>query len=477
MNRKGYLGIVSGIYAIFYSFCLYKNLGGATFPFFVIGTLFYFWLCTKEFKVTWKKDSIFIMAVAVLIGISQVLTANKVIQTLNVIVVFTLLVYVILHQFAFDENWSLFQTIKNILRTFFGSFLHIFAPFKDYATYRKNQEIYANENADKPKFPWLTVLFTVLCCIPALAIVIALLSSADAVFSHLWDFIFIDWFLKFNFWGYLLLAVIVFFFIYGQISHLLTFPYSGDAETAQKNNPIIAVTAGTLFDTIYVIFSVIQIFYLFIGKFELPEGYSYARYAREGYFQLLFVCVLNLAMVLVGIYLFEETKAVKIILSVLSGCTYIMIASSAFRMILYIRYYYFSFERIFVLWSLVLLTLLLTGLFIQIWKKDFKLFKYSIIVCSICYIVLAFGRPDYCIAKWNLANADQVKSEFFLDDEYEDYYYLIRDLSEDAAPILLKNEHICTKYDGYKIGLQEQKITVRNFNISKYTAKVLANKN
>jgi len=158
MNRKGYLGIVSGIYAIFYSFCLYKNLGGATFPFFVIGTLFYFWLCTKEFKVTWKKDSIFIMAVAVLIGISQVLTANKVIQTLNVIVVFTLLVYVILHQFAFDENWNLFQTIKNILRTFFGSFLHIFAPFKDYATYRKNQEIYANENADKPKFPWLTVL-------------------------------------------------------------------------------------------------------------------------------------------------------------------------------------------------------------------------------------------------------------------------------------------------------------------------------
>lgn len=477
MSRKGYLGLISGIYAIFYSFCLYKNLGGATFPFFVIGTLFYFWLCTKEFKVTWKKDSVFIMAVTILIGISQVLTANPVIQTLNTIIVFVLLVYIALHQFAYDENWNLFQTLKNIFATFFSGITHIFSPIRDYLTYRRNREIETDDSDEgKTKFPWHVVLITIVCCIPVLAIIIALLSSADAVFSNMLEKAFTDWLPDINLGGYIFLAVIVFFFIYGQMTHLLSFPYSGEASKMKKWSAIVAITAGTMFDVIYVIFSVIQILYLFIGKFTLPEGYSYAQYAREGYFQLMFVCVLNLIFVFAGIYMFEETKILKIILSILSGCTYIMIVSSAFRMILYIRYYYFSFERIFVLWSLVMLSLLLTGLVIQIWKNNFKLFKYSVIICSVCYLVLAFGRPDYLIAKWNLANEGQSRSEFFLNAPYSDYYYLINDLSEDAAPLLIDNEVISKKYKNYAISLSEQKITVREFNVSKYRAKKLADK-
>ena len=30
------------------------------------------------------------------------------------------------------------------------------------------------------------------------------------------------------------------------------------------------------------------------------QGYTYARYAREGFFQLLFVCILNVIIVLLG---------------------------------------------------------------------------------------------------------------------------------------------------------------------------------
>ena len=46
------------------------------------------------------------------------------------------------------------------------------------------------------------------------------------------------------------------------------------------------------------LFSGIQIFGLFLGKMQLPEGYTYAQYAREGFFQLLAVSILNLILVL-----------------------------------------------------------------------------------------------------------------------------------------------------------------------------------
>ena len=39
-----FFGWASAVYALFYTFCLYKNASGITYPFFVAGTLIYFGL-------------------------------------------------------------------------------------------------------------------------------------------------------------------------------------------------------------------------------------------------------------------------------------------------------------------------------------------------------------------------------------------------------------------------------------------------
>ena len=39
-----------------------------------------------------------------------------------------------------------------------------------------------------------------------------------------------------------------------------------------------------------------------LPHFQLPEGYTNAEYAREGFFQLLAVSILNLIIVLIGLY-------------------------------------------------------------------------------------------------------------------------------------------------------------------------------
>ena len=85
---------------------------------------------------------------------------------------------------------------------------------------------------------------------------------------------------------------------------------------------------------------------------QLPAGVTYAEYARRGFFQLLFVCVLNLAAVLFIQSYFKENRVLKALLLAISGCTLIMTASSACRMLLYIRAYQLTFLRVSVLVAL-----------------------------------------------------------------------------------------------------------------------------
>ena len=56
--RKNYafFGGISALYALFYTFCLYRNASGITWPFFAAGTLVYFGLCMKRFRVPWNES-------------------------------------------------------------------------------------------------------------------------------------------------------------------------------------------------------------------------------------------------------------------------------------------------------------------------------------------------------------------------------------------------------------------------------------
>ena len=215
-------------------------------------------------------------------------------------------------------------------------------------------------------------------------------------------------------------------------------------------------------------FAGIQIFGLFLGKLQLPKGYTYAQYAREGFFQLLAVSIINLILVLACMNLFRESKVLKVILTVMSLCTYIMIASSAVRMIMYINTYDLTFLRILVLWTLGLLALLFLGIMINIFKERFPLYRYSIVIVTVLYLVLSFSHPDYIIASVN-TNKSNV-----------DYYYL-NTLSADAAPVLIPYIYENDLEDIDDIYLKEidddgESLGVRTFNVARYTAKSIKSK-
>jgi len=148
----------------------------------------------------------------------------------------------------------------------------------------------------------------------------------------------------------------------------------------------------------------------------------------------------------------------------MSMCTFIMIASSAMRMVLYIRTYHLTFLRILVLWSLLVLSALFAGVIANLYQKKFSLFRYSMVVVTVCYLGLSFAHPDYWIAKYNVA---QEGRWIPVDKHY------LRELSADAAPVLVpyfrpeKAEH---QWD------TEDAASIRTFNVSRFVAKQMIEK-
>ncbi len=175
-----------------------------------------------------------------------------------------------------------------------------------------------------------------------------------------------------------------------------------------------------------------QVVYLTFGNYlTLPSGYTYAEYAHEGFYELLTVCVLNLIIVLVASYFFGESTPLKVILTIICVCTYIMLISSAYRMYLYVREYDLTRLRVYVLYGLLVLAILLVGVIIYIYRESFPLFRYGIAILTGAVIILVYSHPTALIARYNIYQMTDRHSTI-------DIRHLTR-LGTDAIPAIMEN--------------------------------------
>ena len=459
-------GLASSIYALFFACCLYKNTAGITFPFFVAGTVYYFGTCMKQLGIQRKKGGLFYMLSLSLLGISVFLTADENINRITILGIVLLLVSFMLHYVYEDREWNFLKHTGAIFQSIFTSVFSIADPFIDFKVYLDKKD---KGKRGLTKYVILGFAFAV----PFVLFIIVLLASADAVFA---DFIF-KFFIRINLVqiiGFIFTMIAAFFMSYCFLSTLLRKEIPEESDKKAKSEPLPVIIVTAFVSAVYLFFCGIQILYLFVGKFSLPEGYTYAQYARQGFFQLLFVCILNLVMVLVCLSYFRENRILKGILVVISVCTYIMIVSSALRMSLYIDSYGLTLLRMLVLWALAVIALLMAGVIVSIFKGGFPLFRYAMVIVTVFYIGLAYSHPDYWIAKYNVENF-----LFEAENGTEDFDYRhLSELSADAALILTdpayfetlsEKEQMSSYYN--KIQRQADMMGIRKFNVSKYIAQ------
>lgn len=453
-------GLGCMIYGVIFAICLYKGLYGISIPVLAAVSMGMLVWGFRYLNIGIKKKDWFYFIAWELLAISNCLTGSTALIVFNTCGMALLFLSFILTHFCSTATWGFAKYLGELFLMIFAPIAYIGYPFKAIKAYFSEKEKGKNGVA---KYIWLGILIA----IPFLFIIIGLLSSADVVFRSLFT----------DFFAHIQLPerpfYLFFLLVLGMVGSYSLLAYMGDGQIKEttkerkKWEPVIGITFLSLITTVYIIFSVIQISYLFLGSFELPAGYSYARYAREGFFQLLFVCILNLIIILVCVSHFAEKMALKIIMTVFSICTYIMLISSALRMVMYINQYQLTFLRVLVLWALTVIAILLAACIATIYKKDFPLFQYTLIVVTCCYILFSFAKPDYFIAKYNLSTG-----------EVQDWHYLVT-LSSDVVPALeeagILDEMMSGKevYDMGKLNLyqyQAEDMGILDFNISYYRA-------
>ena len=494
--RFGRLSLGCFIYAIIYTFCMYRNKEGITFPFFIGVTLYFFYYFTKKYGVTAAKSNRFLVISIVILGILTCTTASGVIIFLNKTLILFLLCILLLKTYFDVSKWNIANYLCSTLHVAGGSFVRMFAPLADGFSFLR----FRYKNSEKKGLSEQTrnrifaIAAGLVVAIPMVFIILLLLCRADVYFSGLFDTMF-NFVFDYEFELAKIIrevvkigvTIVIFFaFSYGVVTYING--KNGIWELVHQKrtqwDAFTAITFCSLIGIIYVVFAWVQITGLFMRKLTLPYGYSYAEYAREGFFQLVFVCLFNVVLVLVCMHCFRQHKVLQVLLTIISVCTYVMLVSSAYRMLMYIDVYKLTFLRFFVLWGIFVIGMVMMGVIAAIFKQEFPVFSYILVTVTTLYIAFVVIHPDYVVARYNIAQKEVGKEI--------DEWYLREDLSLDAAGLVIKmyekelqDEELLAEYVAGETYIPEtildyynrvmgrtDDMNLRTFNISKGLARM-----
>lgn len=257
----------------------------------------------------------------------------------------------------------------------------------------------------------LYVLIGILCSLPLSVLVLYLLMWSDAMFADRMEALF-DMIPSFEFryvWE-LLLAVPVWMYLFGGLAATQikqTKPLF-DMKKGRVMPAILGYTTVTPICIFYVMYIAVQFNY-FTAAFggTLPEEYSYATYARKGFFELCAVAVINLCVIAV-MNLFLKRKedgtpsvAMKVYCTLLSGFTVLLIGSALSKMVLYIKEMGMTPLRIYTSWFMVVLVAFFVLIIVAQFTK-LRFCKAAFVSFTLLFTVLCFSNVDGLIARYNV---------------------------------------------------------------------------
>ena len=187
---------------------------------------------------------------------------------------------------------------------------------------------------------------------------------------------------------------------------------SGATETTLKKMRLLSALTLSIASLpilfLYVVFFISQWQY-YISGFTgvLPEGFSYAKYAREGFFQLMAVSFINLVILLV-IYLFmkRDTVLPKILLKILtivySVFTLILISTALAKMLMYIDCYGLTQKRVYTTCAMIILAAFFLLMIIRQFMKKLPVVAITLVLSFIMFIGLTLFNIDSTIASYNV---------------------------------------------------------------------------
>ncbi|MDR2162568.1 MAG: DUF4173 domain-containing protein [Clostridiales Family XIII bacterium] len=270
----------------------------------------------------------------------------------------------------------------------------------------------------------------IVCSVPVVTTVISLLISADKGFADLMGHVFkvINPEMFGRYLIELLIGAPIACYIYGsafgnghgRCAGCLTRAGADESLSQARRIPLAAVRPGlVILAAVYILFFIAMGTYLFSAfSGDLPAGYTYAEYARRGFFELCGVSAINLA-VIIFVYLFakrnagEDTKeardkdmprlpkSLRLFTASISCMTMLLLLTAASKMLLYVNTFGLTRMRVYTLWFMLLMLCVFT--IVLLWHiRPFNAGRPIAIAFAVLVLCLFFANTDGLIAKYNV---------------------------------------------------------------------------
>lgn len=333
-----------------------------------------------------------------------------------------------------DQKLSIYAIGDGISQIFtvpFTNFFNCFAALQNGITKNKHGKSF------------IAALIGLIICLPIFALVMSLLSTADAAFEAVLTKL--NALISDNFAIYLVqfllgipVACYLFGLVYGDIkgrgTEIMTKESLNQAAKSFQAVPRAAIySAMTVLNLIYIIFFLAQGAYLFSAFSDiLPQTMTYAEYARRGFFELCTVSGINLfVLMLTHLLIKREEKplrGLKVQTVFVSIFTILLISTAMSKMSLYIKYYGLTQLRVYASWFMILMLVIFAIVLVR-QVKVFNASRAVIISFVLCFLILCYGNVDGQITKYNIERYENGTLKMM--DER-----MISSLSDGAIPYL-----------------------------------------
>lgn len=252
------------------------------------------------------------------------------------------------------------------------------------------------------------VLLGAAIAVPVLAILIPLLMSADAAFQGVLE-------LLPEFQLDELLVTLIFG---GGLACLSYTRCVALRHTHKRENLHVSIrkgintlTVNTVLGAVCVVYGVYLVSQLayFVGGFAgiLPGEFTVAEYARRGFFEMAWICLINLSIMILAVSLTEKRGnraplSVRLLCLFIGVVTLFLVAAASAKMVLYISS--FGMTRLRVLTMVIMVFLGLTTAVIGIWLFAQKLPYMKVVLLSAMILGAAvlWTDVDSVVARYNV---------------------------------------------------------------------------
>lgn len=469
--------IIGGlILSIIHSIFFWGQTEGISVPIFALLFLIYFVWCVKQKKIEVNSGAYILTIPILLLSVTYFIYNNATFRFLNFWVIIGLVVIMSILLRTKKTNHFLVKILRNL-----------FKPLEYLGEVFKNIGNICRKEEKRPKVKKTKILKAVLISLPIAIIVILLLMSADEMFAELFHQIMggiLDLLNIRSISELVVRGALAFILFLCFTSFILNIVSSKTEQIVEKENQkpssihIEETTIQvllTILNGIYLLFSLMQIANICMNLGVQENLDNYATSARQGFFQLMIVTLINLVTIYFSCKNTKSTnskytKAMSQIM-LLFNIFFIMIA--AYKMFLYEQEFGYTYSRLFVYFILATEFLFIVPCSFYIYNKKVPIFKIGLGIVTTMYVILNFANIDAIIAKRNI--------DRYMETGKIDFEYLADNIGTDAKeqmerlltekPRVEEYEEIDKDVERYfkrlDAKLKREKQSIFSFNLSK----------